>query len=33
VQRVKQKEVLLEAVLLLVKEKKVSFPGEAGCGA
>jgi len=33
VQRVRQREVLLEAVLLLVKKRKVSFPGEAGCGA
>jgi len=33
VQRGRQREVLLEAVLLLVKEKKLSFPGEAGCGA
>jgi len=33
VQRVRQREVLLEAVLLLVKERKVSFPGEVGCGA
>jgi len=30
VQRVRQREVFLEAVLLLVKERKVSFPGEAG---
>jgi len=27
VQRVRQREVLLEAVLLLVNERKVSFPG------
>jgi len=33
VQRVRQREVLLETVLLLVKERKVSFPGEAECGA
>jgi len=33
VQRVRQREALLEAVLLLVKERTVSFPGEAGCGA
>jgi len=30
---VRQREVLLEAVLLLVKKRKVSFLGEAGCGA
>jgi len=30
---VRRREVLLEDVLLLVKERKVSFPGEAGCGA
>jgi len=31
--RVRQREVLLENVLLFVKKRKVSFPGEAGCGA
>jgi len=33
VQRVRQRKVLLEAELLLVKERTVSFPGKAECGA
>jgi len=28
-----KKEVLFKAVLLLVKKRKLSFPGEAGCGS
>jgi len=33
VQRVRQREVLLKAVLLLVKERKLSLPDESVCGA